>query len=857
MRWHLSNTNTSYFQFRLHCLTQLTLAFVLAATGTSQAIAQDMLRVYWDSGLTQTFIETSSTPDTVTGYLVLEAPTVRGKVSFWQCYLATNGTGFEIFDIKLEGDGINNGQVADHLSVQVAKPFNVRKKTLLATFRVLANSQNLGSIRVGRRPSDPITRRPQYQTNQIPYPINFNLPWPLPEVAWLNGPEPIFYWQPAVVRFGNCLVKKTHQKTIRFTNLEGRVLHIDPQGLGDCSEFSFILPREGLDIPPGSHSDITIEFKPMTVEAVECRSAFLPNANVLITGAGREAVANLNYRSELSLPVTIIHGSSGRTFDIHNTGDLPVQLKPEFLNGDSPFSLSGETGVTRLPAGESHRLTVNFRPNEVGQMNSRLSIARDFPIIEISGSCRDSITIARAYPAELIMQTRILDRSIEAHIVIANEGDTPIRLTPTLNDTTATFRIISGGEALDLQAGEQRRIQIGFTPQAYGRFHASLSIYDQLKIPLQGTAAEKSLQGIVTPQSITFDNVRLGDSNTKSFIVRNVGLSILTVTVNSVGQPLNIGPTTADLEYGEEVAFHAAFVPGDFGEYSGNIYLGPRIPMVSWQGRTNTLIIPDTNRLGFFFDEALTQNELEIRPEPQLVTCYLALLNASNLSGIAGWECGLRSTQGSQFVGWEMEGNAVAAARNLEFAVGLGVEPLPWADRILLGTFKLAIFDTTLSDIDLELHPRIVSTIPGYMAWVPWDHPDALIPMVPDADSPVVARIRMSGTASDRQSLETLPIAQKDTPRMETALLMNWPNPFNPVTTIPFTMEKATDVKLRIFDATGRLIDVLVDAPYSAGRHEVKWHGRDRFGRSMPSGTYYVRLELPRKADHIKITLVR
>lgn len=70
----------------------------------------------------------------------------------------------------------------------------------------------------------------------------------------------------------------------------------------------------------------------------------------------------------------------------------------------------------------------------------------------------------------------------------------------------------------------------------------------------------------------------------------------------------------------------------------------------------------------------------------------------------------------------------------------------------------------------------------------------------------------------------------------------NYPNPFNPTTTVRFELAAATHAQVSIFDVTGRLERVLVDATLPAGRHEVSWDGRDSAGNTLPSGIYIARL---------------
>jgi len=81
-----------------------------------------------------------------------------------------------------------------------------------------------------------------------------------------------------------------------------------------------------------------------------------------------------------------------------------------------------------------------------------------------------------------------------------------------------------------------------------------------------------------------------------------------------------------------------------------------------------------------------------------------------------------------------------------------------------------------------------------------------------------------------------------DVPR-EFALFPCVPNPFNPSTTIRFSLPVDTNVSLRVYDLLGRKISDLFSKDLPQGNHEVEWRGRDDQGESVASGVYFYRLE--------------
>ena len=88
-------------------------------------------------------------------------------------------------------------------------------------------------------------------------------------------------------------------------------------------------------------------------------------------------------------------------------------------------------------------------------------------------------------------------------------------------------------------------------------------------------------------------------------------------------------------------------------------------------------------------------------------------------------------------------------------------------------------------------------------------------------------------------------------------LLGNYPNPFNPTSTIRFDLPEAVNLELAIYNLRGRTIVRLIDGQLPAGNHRAVWDGRDRFGRQVPSGIYIARLVTPGFTKSIKMILLK
>ena len=85
-----------------------------------------------------------------------------------------------------------------------------------------------------------------------------------------------------------------------------------------------------------------------------------------------------------------------------------------------------------------------------------------------------------------------------------------------------------------------------------------------------------------------------------------------------------------------------------------------------------------------------------------------------------------------------------------------------------------------------------------------------------------------------------------------------YPNPFNPTTTITFSLAQPERVRLSIHDAAGRLVNRLVEGElFPAGMSEVVWGGRNDSGDRVSSGVYFIRLESPSLLEMGKVVLLQ
>ncbi len=112
----------------------------------------------------------------------------------------------------------------------------------------------------------------------------------------------------------------------------------------------------------------------------------------------------------------------------------------------------------------------------------------------------------------------------------------------------------------------------------------------------------------------------------------------------------------------------------------------------------------------------------------------------------------------------------------------------------------------------------------------------------------------------NRLKLDALYDIQEETPSsIPTAVYLsrNYPNPFNPTTTIEFGVPKAAKVSIRIYNIRGQLVKELVNQKYEPGKFKVVWEGKNSFGKPVATGVYFYRLEAGGKCFTHKMLMLK
>lgn len=96
-----------------------------------------------------------------------------------------------------------------------------------------------------------------------------------------------------------------------------------------------------------------------------------------------------------------------------------------------------------------------------------------------------------------------------------------------------------------------------------------------------------------------------------------------------------------------------------------------------------------------------------------------------------------------------------------------------------------------------------------------------------------------------------------DTSEITPMRITNYPNPFNPTTTIMYSVPKDGEVKLHIYNLKGQLVKILVSESKKSGSYKITWNGDDQSGNRVSSGLYFTRIESNGKALTNKMLMLK
>jgi len=151
-------------------------------------------------------------------------------------------------------------------------------------------------------------------------------------------------------------------------------------------------------------------------------------------------------------------------------------------------------------------------------------------------------------------------------------------------------------------------------------------------------------------------------------------------------------------------------------------------------------------------------------------------------------------------------------------------------DHCFIPTISALDVNTTNLFYNAAADPNLVSNTPFDAVYVPLAN-QPHVDVTPENKTWLLSEILGTSTAAPKPSAPAT-----------VRLWQNTPNPFNPSTSIAFSIPERGHVRLEVFDVRGARVTVLADGVFGPGAHRIQWDGRARDGARLASGVFFYRL---------------
>jgi hypothetical protein len=178
--------------------------------------------------------------------------------------------------------------------------------------------------------------------------------------------------------------------------------------------------------------------------------------------------------------------------------------------------------------------------------------------------------------------------------------------------------------------------------------------------------------------------------------------------------------------------------------------------------------------------------------------------------------------------------------------------PEDWTSSICVG---MTCYNTSTDSIQFDLDPGD-STACGLSIWTS-GHGEGTIQLdVFDLDD-LSEHVIVDITIYTNSNASIIDDEDPNETTTKFSLSDNYPNPFNPVTTIHYVLDKDELVNLSIYDVRGKLIKILVDGNQYSGYHFINWNATNEQGRPVSAGLYFYTIQVDKYTTTRKMALLK
>ncbi len=537
---------------------------------------------------------------------------------------------------------------------------------------------------------------------------------------------------PSQLAFPSTLVGQISEMDAIITNTVSYDLNLDIQLASQSSDHFAVFAGGGPQVlPSGASITVRVWFAP---QADGFQEGFLnlgdgqdpiPLSGSAIVGSPECVIEP----PSLNFGTVYLGTNTELTFTITNAGNTPMLIEPtstvaDFTVDDLPTTLS---------PGQQRTLTVNYHAATIGAATGAILLGdQACGAVTLSAITAVDPAWLTIEPGSVAINPTLVGTAVDRDVLVTNISSTTIDLDVSLPVPSAGFQLAQGAGTGSLYPGDSRLITLRFLSYSSGSFSTVINLGNGLPtVPVTAAAYDPPRECVLSSATVNFGETGVGTTASRYVNITNYSTSDLVLGPLSSSPAFQVSGLPIIVPPGETRALQINFRPSGTTSYSGIITLANGLCAdIQCYGQGIPFQNSNTDLLGIYWDPNGWDYWTWSSTNNSVLTGYLMFSNPSTGSGVSAWECKVSTTGPVTILGWQLEGQTINLGTDNEFIVGLA-EPLPFhSPNVLLATFEV-LYTQIWEDAIFSVSPVRQASIPGYMAWVPDNDPDALLPMFP------------------------------------------------------------------------------------------------------------------------------
>jgi hypothetical protein len=359
---------------------------------------------------------------------------------------------------------------------------------------------------------------------------------------------------PTSLTFDTIAIGKSSTKTVTVTNPAGSTQTLSGIITINGSGFSIISGNGSYSLSAGQSRLVTVSFSANSSGSYSGSVQISHNSTNTPSPITVPLIGYVRSTASVDIEVsptfldfgTVTTGQSlDRTITIRNTSTTTGILTGSINSSGSGFFITSGGGSYSLTAGQSRLITVSFSANSNGSYSGSVQISHNAtntssPVtVPLSGSVQSIALVGiDVSPTFLDFGTVTTGQSLDRTITVRNTSTTTGILSGNINSSGSGFSIISGSGSYSLTAGQYRLVTVRLSTKSNGSYSGSVQISHNatnttspITVPLSGIGQNLTTMSIlVTPQSLDFGSVTVGQSSEQSFTITNSSNSVNILT---------------------------------------------------------------------------------------------------------------------------------------------------------------------------------------------------------------------------------------------------------------------------------------------------------------------------------------